>query len=132
MENADMYRSTEGLIRKNYICDIENSLAGSIYCFETRVSAEKWFDDERIECVLQKQEEHRFIARLALALVKRRVGGHTARQTLGDFRRTHVHDGQARDRCLDHIRLRLLHLRGRRAIHPQHRHRAASRHGLRL
>ena len=49
MENADMYRSTEGLIRKNYICDIENSLAGGIYCFDTRVSAEKWFDDERIK-----------------------------------------------------------------------------------
>ena len=49
MENADMYRSTEGLIRKNYICDIESSLGGGIYCFDTRGSAEKWFDDKRIK-----------------------------------------------------------------------------------
>ena len=42
MENAEMYRSTEGLIRKNYICDIENSLAGGVYCFDNRESAGKW------------------------------------------------------------------------------------------
>ena len=57
LENAEMYRSTEGLIRKNYICDIENSLAGGIYCFDTRVSAEKWFDDERIQWLEKRYSE---------------------------------------------------------------------------
>ena len=60
MENAEMYRSTEGLIRKNYICDIENSLAGGIYCFDTRVSAEKWFDDERIQWLEKRYSEPDF------------------------------------------------------------------------
>ena len=57
MENAEMYRSTEGLIRKNYICDIENSLAGGVYCFDTRGSAEKWFDDERIQWLEKRYSE---------------------------------------------------------------------------
>ena len=60
MENADMYRSTEGLIRKNYICDIENSLAGGFYCFDTRESAEKWFDDERIQWLEKRYSEPDF------------------------------------------------------------------------
>ena len=60
MENAEMYRSTEGLIRKNYICDIENSLAGGVYCFDTRESAEKWFDDERIQRLEKRYSEPDF------------------------------------------------------------------------
>ena len=52
-----MYRSTEGLIRKHYICDIENRTAGGIYCFEDRGSAEKWFDDERIQWLEKRYSE---------------------------------------------------------------------------
>ena len=48
LENAEIYRETDGLIRKDYICDIENSVAGGIYCFETYKSDKEWFDDERI------------------------------------------------------------------------------------
>ena len=48
LENAEIYGETDGLIRKNYICDIENSVAGGFYCFETYKSAKEWFDDDRI------------------------------------------------------------------------------------
>ena len=48
-ETAPMYRDTKGLIRKNYICDLDKSIGGGIYCFESRNDADNWFDDARIE-----------------------------------------------------------------------------------
>ena len=48
-ETAPMYRDTEGLIRKNYICDLDKSIGGGTYCFEARESADEWFDEKRIE-----------------------------------------------------------------------------------
>jgi len=48
-ETAPMYRDTKGLIRKNYICDLDKSIGGGIYCFESRKDADNWFDDARIE-----------------------------------------------------------------------------------
>lgn len=48
-ETAPMYRDTKGLIRKNYICDLENSIGGGIYCFKSRQDADNWFNDARIE-----------------------------------------------------------------------------------
>ncbi len=40
------YRS--GLIRKNYICDLDKSIGGGIYCFENWEEADSWFDEEGI------------------------------------------------------------------------------------
>jgi len=48
-ETAPMYRGTKGLIRKNYICDLDKSIGGGIYCFDNRENADAWFDDDRIE-----------------------------------------------------------------------------------
>ena len=48
-ETAPMYRDTKGLIRKNYICDLDKSIGGGIYCFDNRENADAWFDEERIE-----------------------------------------------------------------------------------
>ena len=48
-ETAPMCRDTKGLIRKNYICDLDKSIGGGIYCFEARENADEWFDEERIE-----------------------------------------------------------------------------------
>ena len=43
-----MYQGTKGLIRKNYMCDLDKLIGGGIYCFENREDADSWFDDERI------------------------------------------------------------------------------------
>lgn len=43
-----MYQGTRGLIRKNYMCDLDKLIGGGIYCFENRDDADSWFDDERI------------------------------------------------------------------------------------
>ena len=48
-ETAPMYRDTKGLIRKNYICDLDKSIGVGIYCFDNRENADAWFDDDRIE-----------------------------------------------------------------------------------
>ena len=33
-ETAPMYRDTKGLIRKNYICDLDKYIGGGIHCIE--------------------------------------------------------------------------------------------------
>ena len=47
-ETAPLYQNTKGLIRKYYICDLDKSIGGGIYCFESREDADSWFDEERI------------------------------------------------------------------------------------
>ena len=49
LETAPLYQDAEGLIRKNYIADMENHHAGGIYCFDKLKNAKNWFDDERVE-----------------------------------------------------------------------------------
>ncbi len=49
LETAPIYKETLGLIRKNYLSDIENNTAGGVYCFDNMENAKSWFDDERIE-----------------------------------------------------------------------------------
>ena len=34
LETSPIYKDTPGLIRKNYICDTSNNLAGGVYCFD--------------------------------------------------------------------------------------------------
>ena len=54
LETAPMYRDVDGLIRKNYLLDIEKHTAGGAYTFETREQADKWFDQERIDWITKR------------------------------------------------------------------------------
>ena len=51
METAPIYKDTPGLIRKNYISDIENKTAGGIYCFDNIDNAKNQFDAKRIKWI---------------------------------------------------------------------------------
>ena len=48
LETSPIYRDTPGLIRKNYISEPTNNLAGGVYCFDNIANAknniyeEKW------------------------------------------------------------------------------------------
>ena len=54
LETAPMYRDVDGLIRKNYLLDIQKHTAGGAYTFETREQADKWFDQERIDWITER------------------------------------------------------------------------------
>ena len=54
LETAPIYKTTPGLIKKNYISDLKNNIAGGIYCFDNMLNAKKWFDDERIEWITNR------------------------------------------------------------------------------
>jgi antibiotic biosynthesis monooxygenase (ABM) superfamily enzyme len=49
-----MYQDTPGLIRKNYLADLEQYRAGGVYCFDTMENAARWFDDERIAWITKR------------------------------------------------------------------------------
>ena len=54
LETAPIYKNTPGLIRKNYISDLKNNIAGGVYCFDSMLNAKKWFDDERIKWITER------------------------------------------------------------------------------
>ena len=54
IETSIMYQKVDGLLRKNYIADIENKYAGGVYTFVSLKSAKNWFDDDRIEWITQR------------------------------------------------------------------------------
>ena len=54
LESSDLYRDTPGLVRKNYLSDVKNNIAGGVYCFDTLENAQNWFDDKRIEWLTQR------------------------------------------------------------------------------
>lgn len=54
LETAPIYKDVDGLIRKNYLLDIEKHTAGGAYTFETREQADKWFDQERIDWITER------------------------------------------------------------------------------
>ena len=54
LETAPMYQDTPGLIRKNYLADLERHRAGGVYCFDTIENAKGWFDDERIAWIAER------------------------------------------------------------------------------
>ena len=54
IETSTMYQNVEGLLRKNYIADIENKYAGGVYTFVSMKSAKNWFDEDRIEWITQR------------------------------------------------------------------------------
>ena len=39
LETAPIYKKTPGLIRKNYISDLNNNIAGGVYCFDNMLNA---------------------------------------------------------------------------------------------
>ena len=53
IETSTMYQKVDGLLRKNYIADIENKYAGGVYTFVSMKSAKNWFDEDRIEWITQ-------------------------------------------------------------------------------
>ena len=54
LETAPIYKTTPGLITKNYISDLKNNIAGGIYCFDNMLNAKRWFDNERIEWITNR------------------------------------------------------------------------------
>ena len=54
LETAPIYKNTPGLIRKNYISDLKNNIAGGIYCFDNILNARGYFDDEKIEWITNR------------------------------------------------------------------------------
>ena len=54
IETSTMYQKVDGLLRKNYIDDIENKYAGGVYTFVSMKSAKNWFDEDRIEWITQR------------------------------------------------------------------------------
>ena len=54
LETAPIYKKTPGLIRKNYISDLKNNIAGGVYCFDSMLNAKRWFDNERIEWITNR------------------------------------------------------------------------------
>ena len=54
MESSGLYKGTQGLIRKNYLSDIKNNIAGGVYCFDKLDNAKNWFDDDRIDWLTQR------------------------------------------------------------------------------
>ena len=56
-ETSPMYREVNGLIRKNYLIDIEKHTAGGVYTFDTLESAKIWFNQERINWLTERYSE---------------------------------------------------------------------------
>ena len=54
IETSTMYQTVDGLLRKNYIADIENKYAGGVYTFVSMKSAKNWFDEDRIEWITHR------------------------------------------------------------------------------
>ena len=54
LETAPIYKDVDGLIRKNYILDIERHIAGGVYTFETKEQANKWFDQKRLDWITKR------------------------------------------------------------------------------
>ena len=54
IETSSLYQDVNGLLRKNYISDLENYVAGGIYTFATRQDANNWFDEDRINWITER------------------------------------------------------------------------------
>ena len=44
----------KGLLRKNYISDIDNYIAGGVYTCASRQDAKNWFDEDRINWITER------------------------------------------------------------------------------
>ena len=54
IETSTLYQDVKGLLRKNYISDIENCIAGGVYTFASRRDANNWFDKDRINWIAER------------------------------------------------------------------------------
>ena len=54
VETSTLYQDVKGLLRKNYITDIENCIAGGVYTFASRQDANNWFDEDRINWIAER------------------------------------------------------------------------------
>ena len=54
LETSPIYKDTSGLIRKNYISEPSNNLAGGVYCFDNMANAKSWFDEKRIDWITNR------------------------------------------------------------------------------
>jgi hypothetical protein len=54
LETAPMYKDVNGLIRKNYLIDVEHHKAGGVYTFDTLENAKAWFNQERIDWLTER------------------------------------------------------------------------------
>ena len=54
IETSTMYQKVDGLLRKNYIADIENKYAGGVYTFVSIKIAKNWFNEDRIEWITER------------------------------------------------------------------------------
>ena len=54
LETSPIYKDTQGLIRKNYICDTSKNLAGGVYCFDNLDNAKRWFDEDRVKWITER------------------------------------------------------------------------------
>ena len=54
LETSPIYKDTQGLIRKNYICDTSKNLAGGVYCFDNLDNANRWFDEDRVKWITER------------------------------------------------------------------------------
>lgn len=53
-ETAPMYQSTKGLIRKNYLLNSSDNIAGGVYIFDNFKNAHTWFDQDRIDWLTER------------------------------------------------------------------------------
>ncbi len=56
-----MYIDVVGLLRKNYIADIENGFAGGVYTFLTIENAKTWFSEDRIKWITERYSKPEII-----------------------------------------------------------------------
>ncbi len=56
-ETAPMYQKAKGLIRKNYLVNEEENLAGGVYIFDNKKNAHEWFDSRRIAYLTERYSE---------------------------------------------------------------------------
>ena len=56
-ETAPMYQDTNGLIRKNYLFNNSENMAGGVYIFDNSENAHAWFDESRIQWLTDRYSE---------------------------------------------------------------------------
>ena len=54
IETAPMYQNTNGLIRKNYLINEDENIAGGVYIFDNSNNAYTWFDEDRIQWLTER------------------------------------------------------------------------------
>ena len=53
-ETAPMYHKAKGLIRKNYLLNEANNIAGGVYVFDNKKNAYEWFDKKGVAFLTER------------------------------------------------------------------------------